>query len=125
MGQWIQQGNRIIFETFLTLNSSKKEIRVPEWHNDLDGLNYLAGKSLDYVNDKAWQGTAKAHKEGGVPNMTITLSERSPQVLGSLFYFFEKAIAMSGYLLGVNPFDQPGVEMYKKNMFMLLNKPGY
>jgi glucose-6-phosphate isomerase len=125
MGQWIQQGNRIIFETFITLKSSKKEIRVPEWGNDLDDLNYLAGKSLDFINDKAWQGTAKAHKEGGVPNMTITLSERSPQVLGSLFYFFEKAIAMSGHLLGVNPFDQPGVEMYKKKMFTLLNKPGY
>ncbi len=125
MGQWIQEGNRIIFETFLILESSKRQITVPLWENDADGLNYLSGKTLDYVNEKAFKGTADAHLEGGVPNMTISLKERTPKGLGQLFYFFEKAIAMSGYLLGINPFDQPGVEMYKKNMFMLLNKPGY
>ncbi len=125
MGQWIQEGNRIIFETFLVLESSKRQVAVPLWENDADGLNYLSGKTLDYVNEKAFRGTAAAHSEGGVPNMTIAIKERTPKALGRLFYFFERAIAMSGYLLEVNPFDQPGVEMYKKNMFMLLNKPGY
>jgi len=125
MGQWIQEGNRILFETFLILESSKRQVTIPLWENDGDGLNYLSGKTLDYVNEKAFRGTAAAHLEGGVPNMTLTIKERTPKALGQLFYFFERAIAMSGYLLEVNPFDQPGVEMYKKNMFMLLNKPGY
>ncbi len=125
MGQWIQEGERIIFETFLILESSRQQVTIPNWNTDEDGLNYLSGKSFDYVNEKAFRGTAAAHLEGGVPNMTISLKERTPRVLGQLFYFFERAIAMSGYLLGINPFDQPGVEMYKKNMFMLLNKPGY
>jgi glucose-6-phosphate isomerase len=125
MGQWVQEGNRILFETFLILESSKRQVTIPLWENDGDGLNYLSGKTLDYVNEKAFRGTAAAHLEGGVPNMTITIKERTPKALGQLFYFFERAIAMSGYLLKVNPFDQPGVEMYKKNMFMLLNKPGY
>jgi glucose-6-phosphate isomerase len=125
MGQWIQEGNRILFETFLILESSKRQVTIPRGENDGDGLNYLSGKTLDYVNEKAFRGTAAAHLEGGVPNMTIAIKERTPRALGQVFYFFERAIAMSGYLLEVNPFDQPGVEMYKKNMFMLLNKPGY
>ena len=122
MGQWIQEGNRIIFETFLTVEKSNREIIIPRFDDDSDELNYIAGKSLDFVNDKAYRGTAMAHLDGGVPNMTITLKDRSPHTLGQLFYFFEKAVAISGNLLGVNPFDQPGVEFYKKNMFKLLGK---
>ncbi|MDH3973108.1 MAG: glucose-6-phosphate isomerase [Deltaproteobacteria bacterium] len=122
MGQWIQEGNRIIFETFMTIEKSNREITIPKVDDDLDGLNYIAGKSLDFVNDKAHRGTAMAHRDGGVPNMTLSLKDRSPETLGQLFYFFERAVAMSGYLLGVNPFDQPGVEFYKKNMFSLLGK---
>jgi glucose-6-phosphate isomerase len=125
MGQWVQEGNRILFETFLLVEASQRQLKIPAFDNDGDGLNYLAGKTLDFVNDKAYKGTAMAHKEGGVPNLTITVKDRSPHSLGQLFYFFERAIAMTGYLLDVNPFDQPGVEFYKKNMFMLLNKPGY
>ena len=100
-------------------------MKIPAFDNDGDGLNYLAGKTLDFVNDKAYKGTAMAHREGKVPNMTITVKDRSPDSLGQLFYFFERAIAMTGYLMDVNPFDQPGVEFYKKNMFTLLNKPEY
>lgn len=125
MGQWVQEGNRILFETFLRVESSKHQIVIPRFDDDGDGLNYLAGKTLDFVNDKAYKGTAMAHLEGGVPNMTISFKDRSPRSLGALFYFFERAIAMTGYLLGVNPFDQPGVELYKRNMFALLNKPGF
>lgn len=125
MGQWVQEGNRIIFETFLLIGKSDRALAVPRFDQDADGLNYLAGKSLDFVNDKAYRGTAQAHLKGGVPNMTLTVPDRSPHSLGQLFYFFERAIALSGYLMGVNPFDQPGVEFYKKNMFELLNKPGY
>ncbi|MGR3220001.1 MAG: glucose-6-phosphate isomerase [Candidatus Anammoxibacter sp.] len=123
MGQWIQDGRRVIFETFLLIEKSNREIKIPVSENDGDELNYLAGKSLDYVNDKAYKGTAIAHKEGNVPNMSIILKDRSPDALGQIFYFFEKAIAISGYLQKVNPFDQPGVEFYKKNMFALLGKP--
>ncbi len=125
LGQWVQEGNRIIFETFLRMASSNHPIEIPKSPEDRDGLNYLAGRSLDEVNEKAWQGTAQAHLEGGVPNMTLTVKDRSAHTLGYLFYFFQRAIAMSGYLMGVNPFDQPGVEFYKRNMFQLLNKPGY
>ena len=125
MGQWVQEGNRILYETFLLVGSSRRQLKIPTFDNDDDGLNYLAGKTLDFVNDKAYKGTAMAHKEGQVPNMTITVKDRSPHSLGQLFYFFERAIAMTGYLMDVNPFDQPGVEFYKKNMFTLLNKPGY
>ncbi|MFQ5451551.1 MAG: glucose-6-phosphate isomerase [Nitrospinaceae bacterium] len=125
LGQWVQEGNRILFETFLVVGASDRQIEIPAFQKDDDGLNYLAGKTLDFVNGKACQGTALAHREGGVPNMTITIRGRSPRSLGQLFYFFERAIAMTGYLQGVNPFDQPGVEFYKKNMFALLNKPGY
>lgn len=122
MGQWIQEGKRIIFETFLNIEQSKREIKIPQIDNDLDGLNYIAGKTLEFVNDKAYKGTAMAHLDGGVPNMTISLKDRSPATLGQLFYFFERAVAMTGYLMDVNPFDQPGVEFYKKNMFKLLGK---
>jgi glucose-6-phosphate isomerase len=124
MGQWIQEGNRNIFETFLVLESSRRQLKIPAFQNDADGLNYLAGETLDAVNEKAWLGTASAHKEGGVPNMTLKIKDRSPASLGQLIYFFERAVAMTGYLNGVNPFDQPGVEFYKKNMFKLLGKPG-
>jgi glucose-6-phosphate isomerase len=125
MGQWIQEGKRHIFETFLIIKRSNRNLSIPRLKDDDDGLNYIAGKSLEYVNDKAYRGTALAHKEGGVPNMTITIPDRSPYSLGQLFYFFECAIAVSGYLLKVNPFNQPGVEFYKKNMFKLLKKPGF
>ena len=125
LGQWVQEGNRIIFETFLRVAASDHSMKIPEFPKDRDGLNYLAGRNLDEVNEKAWQGTAQAHLAGGVPNMTLTLKDRSPYVLGQLFYFFQRAVALSGYLMGVNPFDQPGVEFYKNNMFRLLNKPGY
>lgn len=125
MGQWIQEGNRNIFETFLVLESSRRQLKIPAFKNDADGLNYLAGETLDAVNEKAWLGTASAHKEGGVPNMTLKIKDRSPYSLGQVFYFFERAVAMTGYLNGVNPFDQPGVEFYKKNMFRLLGKPGF
>ncbi|MBT6718393.1 MAG: glucose-6-phosphate isomerase [Nitrospina sp.] len=125
MGQWIQEGRRTIFETFLLVENSMRNLKIPASQNDADGLNYLAGKTLDYVNNKAYEGTALAHTEGGVPNLAITIKDRSPESLGQLFYFFERAVAMTGYLSGVNPFDQPGVEFYKNNMFKLLNKPGY
>lgn len=125
MGQWVQDGKRNLFETFLLLESSNRQVSVPGSAQDAEGLNYLQGKSLDFINDKAYKGTAQAHLEGGAPNMSITVKDRSPYSLGQLIYFFERAIALSGYLAGVNPFDQPGVEFYKKNMFALLNKPGF
>ena len=125
LGQWVQEGNRIIFETFLLLESSIKQIEIQSVAEDGDGLNYLAGKTLDFINDKAYKGTAMAHQEGGVPNMTITVKDRSPASLGQLLYFFERSVAMTGYLLEVNPFDQPGVELYKTKMFTFLDKPGY
>ena len=125
MGQWVQEGNRILYETFLRVATSRRQMQIPAFASDDDGLNYLAGKTLDFVNDKAYKGTAMAHLEGEVPNMEISVKDRSPHSLGQLFYFFERAIAMTGYLMDVNPFDQPGVEFYKKNMFTLLNKPGY
>ena len=125
MGQWIQDGKRNIFETFLILESSRRQLKIPAFKNDADGLNYLAGETLDMVNEKSWLGAASAHKEGDVPNMTLKVKDRSPYSLGQIFYFFERAVAMTGYLNGVNPFDQPGVELYKKNMFKLLGKPGF
>ncbi|MDX1911713.1 MAG: glucose-6-phosphate isomerase, partial [Saprospiraceae bacterium] len=119
MGQYIQDGRRHIFETVLEINQPQNEIIIPHSEDNLDGLNYLAGKSLDFVNKKAAEGTRLAHIDGGAPNLNIQLPEASPYYLGQLFYFFEKACAISGYLLGVNPFDQPGVEAYKVNMFGL------
>lgn len=124
LGQMIQDGERNIFETFLIVEQSEAKIKVPKFEDDSDGLNYLAGKDLDYVNQKAYEATASAHYEGKVPNMTISIPKRSAYHLGQLFYFFEKATAMSGLLSGVNPFNQPGVEAYKKKMFKLLGKPG-
>ncbi|MDR1161230.1 MAG: glucose-6-phosphate isomerase [Tannerellaceae bacterium] len=125
MGQWIQEGERSIFETVISVEEPIHSVIVPADEADLDGLNYLAGKHVDEVNKKAERGTQLAHIAGGVPNIKITLPELSPYYLGQLFYFFEKACAISGYMLGVNPFDQPGVEAYKKKMFTLLSKPGY
>ena len=125
MGQYIQDGQRILFETVLQLEKSPYEFIMREEEVDLDGLNYLAGKSVDFVNKSATRGTIMAHTDGNVPNLQIMIPERSEYNLGELFYFFEFACGVSGYLLGVNPFDQPGVESYKKNMFALLGKPGY
>lgn len=125
MGQYIQEGMRNIFETVLFVESSRQQITLPSEPDDLDGLNYLAGKDLDFVNSKAFEGTMLAHTDGGVPNLVVKVKELSPYSFGQLVYFFEKACGISGYLLGVNPFDQPGVEAYKKNMFALLGKPGF
>ena len=125
MGQWIQEGERTIFETVLSVTKPAVERRVPSDEANLDGLNYMAGKRIDEVNKMAELGTKIAHVEGGVPNMRLELPELSEYVLGQVIYFFEKACGISGYLLGVNPFNQPGVEAYKKNMFALLEKPGY
>lgn len=124
VGQYIQQGLRNLFETFLWIEKSKNKLTIPKEEADLDKLNYLAGKEMDYINEQAFKGTALAHKEGGVPNMSISIPQIDEYYLGQLFYFFEKAIAISGLLLGINPFDQPGVEAYKKNMFALMGKPG-
>ena len=125
MGQYIQDGKRNIFETIIKIDLPKKDIVIKAETEDLDGLNYLAGKTVDYVNDKAFLGTTLAHTDGEVPNLVIHLPELNAYHLGELIYFFEKACAISGYILGVNPFDQPGVEAYKKNMFALLGKTGY
>ncbi|MFT9496252.1 glucose-6-phosphate isomerase [Anaerosolibacter sp.] len=125
MGQLLQDGRRNIFETVLTIGSPKEDIVIPEDDQNLDGLNFLAGKTLNQVNHHAFEGTMLAHTDGGVPNLVIELPEANPYYFGKLIYFFEKACGMSGYLLGVNPFDQPGVEEYKRNMFALLGKPGY
>jgi glucose-6-phosphate isomerase len=125
MGQWIQEGERIIFETVISVENSDGKLTVPVDREDLDGLNYLAGRRVDEVNKMAELGTQIAHVDGGVPNIKITLPKLDARYLGQLMYFFEKACGISGYILGVNPFDQPGVEAYKKNMFALLNKPGF
>jgi glucose-6-phosphate isomerase len=122
MGQYIQDGRRTIFETVLEIESPQHDLSMFTTDDDLDGLNYLSGKKLDYINKKAAEGTRMAHIDGGVPNLRILIPEATPYFLGQLFFFFEKACAVSGYLLGVNPFDQPGVEDYKKNMFELLGK---
>ncbi|RHP30681.1 glucose-6-phosphate isomerase [Lachnotalea sp. AF33-28] len=125
MGQFIQDGARIMFETVLNVEKSSCELILEEEEVDLDGLNYLAGKSVDFVNKSAMNGTILAHTDGQVPNLMVHIPEQNAFCLGQLFYFFEFACGVSGYLLGVNPFDQPGVESYKKNMFALLGKPGY
>ncbi len=125
MGQFIQDGARIMFETVINLEKSSDEIILEAEDEDLDGLNYLAGKTMDFVNKSAMKGTLLAHTDGNVPNFVVNLPEQNEFYLGELFYFFEFACGISGYLLGVNPFDQPGVESYKKNMFALLGKPGY
>ncbi|MBQ9388450.1 MAG: glucose-6-phosphate isomerase [Lachnospiraceae bacterium] len=125
MGQYIQDGPRFLIETVLGLNDDAEPILIKEEPEDLDGLNYLAGKPLSFVNDCAAKGTALAHSQGGVPNSVINIDGRDAFALGELFYFFEFACGVSGYILGVNPFNQPGVESYKKKMFKLLGKPGY
>lgn len=125
MGQYIQQGERMLMETFVSIGKPQKDIVVPENTEDFDGLNYLSGKSVDFVNQNAYLGTAIAHEDGGVPNMLIELSDSDAENFGYMVYFFEFACGLSGYTLDVNPFDQPGVEAYKKNMFALLGKPGY
>lgn len=125
MGQYIQDGNRNLIETVICIDESKESIILTEDKENIDGLNYLAGKDLDYINKKAMEGTIEAHVNGNVPNMKITIEELDEENLGHLIYFFEKACAISGLILGVNPFNQPGVEEYKKNMFRLLEKPGY
>ena len=125
MGQFIQDGARIMFETVLNVQESPAEILLKEEEVDTDGMNYLAGKSVDFVNKSAMNGTILAHSDGDVPNLVIDIPEQDEYSLGQLFYFFEYACGVSGYLLGVNPFNQPGVESYKKNMFALLGKPGY
>jgi len=125
MGQFIQDGARIMFETVLNVEESPAEILLKEEEVDTDGMNYLAGKSVDFVNKSAMNGTILAHTDGSVPNLMVSLSKQDEYSLGQLFYFFEYACGVSGYILGVNPFNQPGVESYKKNMFALLGKPGY
>jgi glucose-6-phosphate isomerase len=125
MGQYIQDGQRILFETVLAVDSSSQKLEIPFDPEDKDGLNFIAGKNLDEVNAKAETGTLLAHVDGGVPNIRIQIPEINEETIGELIYFFEFACGLSGYTLGVNPFDQPGVEAYKNNMFALLNKPGY
>ena len=125
MGQYIQEGRRNLFETVVSFDKPKKELIIGEDPTNVDGLNFLAGKGMSYVNRKAFEGTILAHNDGGVPNIVLNVPEMNEAELGYMIYFFEKACAISGYLLGVNPFNQPGVESYKKNMFALLGKPGY
>ena len=125
MGQFIQDGSRIMFETVMNVEKSRCEVTIQKEDVDLDGLNYLAGKTMDFVNKSAMNGTILAHTDGNVPNLMVKIPEQNEFYLGELFYFFEFACGVSGYLLGINPFNQPGVESYKKNMFALLGKPGY
>ena len=125
MGQFVQDGSRIMFETVVTIADNGSDVVIEEEKNNGDGLNFLSGKTMSYVNQKAFEGTVLAHTDGGVPNLVISVEKADEENLGRLIYFFEKACAVSGYMLGVNPFDQPGVESYKKNMFALLGKPGY
>ena len=125
MGQYIQDGLRNLFETVLYVENSKTDITIDENPENVDGLNFLSGKTVDFVNKKAFEGTLLAHTDGGVPNLVLKIAALDEYTLGQLIYFFEKACGISGYLLGVNPFNQPGVESYKKNMFALLGKPGY
>ncbi len=125
MGQYIQEGRRILAETFLIIDEGEPSVKVPDTGDDSDELQYLAGKEVSFVNSKAYEATARAHRDGGVPNMTIHLKTLDAYSLGALIYFFEIACAISGLMLGVNPFNQPGVEAYKKIMFRLLGKPGH
>ncbi|WP_428846442.1 glucose-6-phosphate isomerase [Porphyromonas levii] len=125
MGQWIQEGERTIFETFISVEEQEKECRIPTDGENLDGLNFIAGKRIDFVNKQAERGTMLAHLDGGVPVVQMSIERLDAYNIGQLFYYFEKLVGISGYLLEVNPFDQPGVEAYKKNMFALLDKPGF
>ena len=125
MGQYIQDGLRQLFETVLWVEQPCRSVIISNDPADSDGLNFLSGQSLEYVNQKAFEGTLLAHHDGGVPNLVLKIPELNPYYFGKLVYFFEKACGISGYLMGINPFDQPGVEAYKKNMFALLGKPGF
>ena len=125
LGQYIQDGRRTMFETVVLFDKCKKEVTLGTDPTNVDGLNFLSGKTMGFVNQKAFEGTVLAHNDGGVPNIVLNVPEMNESELGYLIYFFEKACAISGYMLGVNPFNQPGVESYKKNMFALLGKPGY
>ena len=125
LGQFIQDGSRVMFETVVDIKKPKQDLFIEEDASNFDGLNFLANQNMSLVNHKAFEGTVIAHEEGGVPNIILEVPEMNEQELGYLIYFFEKACAISGYMLGINPFDQPGVEAYKKNMFALLGKPGY
>ncbi len=125
LGQYIQEGLRNLFETVIRVEKPSHDVKIPNDDKNLDQLNFLAGKSLNYVNDRAYEGVVLAHTDGGVPVMTVNIPDQSAHTLGYLIYFFELAIGISGYLNGINPFNQPGVEAYKRNMFGLLNKPGY
>lgn len=124
-GQYIQEGRRNIFETIVKVEKPRKSVAIPSQESDLDGLGYLEGKDVDFVNSKAYEGTLLAHTDGGVPNFVLNIPTMDAYTLGYAMYFFEIAVGISGYLLGVNPFNQPGVEAYKKNMFALLGKPGF
>jgi len=124
LGQYIQDGRRDLFETFLVIDKNRRKVAIPELEGDPDQLGFLAGQQLAFANQQAWRGTMLAHRAGGTPNMTLHIGKRDAFHFGELFYFFEFAVAVSGLLLGVNPFDQPGVEAYKKNMFALLGEPG-
>ena len=125
MGQYIQDGRRVLFETVLNVEETDDDVTIDETEDNIDGLNFLSGKTMSFVNNKAFLGTLLAHNDGGVPNMVVNIPKINEYYLGMLIYFFEKACGISGYILGVNPFNQPGVEAYKKNMFALLGKPGY
>ena len=125
LGQYIQEGLRNLFETVIRVENPRHDVKIPGDEKNLDQLNFLEGKSLNYVNDRAYEGVVLAHTDGGVPVMTVNIPDQSEHTLGYMIYFFELAIAISGYLNGINPFNQPGVEEYKRNMFGLLNKPGY
>ena len=125
MGQYVQQGERTLFETVVWFEKGRSELPIKPEPDNFDGLNFLAGQNMSVVNRRAFEGTLLAHTEGGVPNMIVNVPAMDEESLGALIYFYEKACAVSGYLLGVNPFNQPGVESYKKNMFALLGKPGY
>ena len=125
LGQYIQEGLRNLFETVIRVENPRHDVKIPGDEKNLDQLNFLEGKSLNYVNDRAYEGVVLAHTDGGVPVMTVNIPDESEHTLGYMIYFFELAIAISGYLNGINPFNQPGVEAYKRNMFGLLNKPGY
>ena len=125
MGQYIQQGLRILFETFINVEDPEKDVIIKEDRDNLDGLNFIAHKSVNFVNRQILKGTVLAHNDGGVPVMILNVPKLTPYYFGYMVYFFEKACAMSGYLMGINPFDQPGVEAYKNNMFALLKDPQY
>ena len=125
LGQYVQQGLRNMYESVIWVKNAKLDQEIPFEESNADGLNFVAGKNMQFVNEKAFQGTVLAHAQGGVPSVVLELDEMNEFTMGQLIYFYEKACGISAYVLGVNPFDQPGVQMYKSNMFALLGKPGY